>query len=478
MAHSKPLVLDVDGTLLKTDLSYESFWSALSQAPLATLAACFAHLGKPAPLKRALASLGPLETERLPVNPVVAEIAEAALEGGSAVVLCTSGPVEAVAELAAVNGLGDQVFGSDGAVNLKGKAKAAVLIEAFGRDGYHFAGSRGGDRPVFEAADGVILVGRHGALAEDLKQEGKEVSEIASGWRGLDLFKTLRLHHWPKSLLLLLPLLSAQIWPQESLLSLAGSMLVFALASSFAYLINDLLDLSPDRQHPRKQKRAFASGAVPIKIGMRSATILLIAALCGAAALGWQFAVVLVSFVALSLAYGLGLKRLAWVDLFVLAALNLLRVIGGAVAAGLALSTHLLIWLLPIFVMLAASKRLSEFGELGEGASLPGRGYHAEDAQNLRNFAWLGAVAALIAFFAYSFTANGLALYPEQWMLWLALLPMALWLRRIITLGTTAQHERDPLLTALVDLPALALMLITFGTVYGAAGIWQRLFGV
>ena len=90
MAEPRPLVLDVDGTFLKTDMLYECFWAGLGRAPLATLRACARHLRHPARLKAELATIAPLRTDLLPVNPDIAGYAVSAVADGREVVLASA----------------------------------------------------------------------------------------------------------------------------------------------------------------------------------------------------------------------------------------------------------------------------------------------------------------------------------------------------------------------------------------------------
>ena len=127
MHDQKPLVLDVDGTFLKTDLLFEGFWAGLGRNPLATLHAAARHFRNPARLKADLAEIAPLRLDLMPVDPVIAEVVQAAQSEGREVCLASASDQKLVGALAAQHGLSAQFFASDGTTNLKGAAKAAAL---------------------------------------------------------------------------------------------------------------------------------------------------------------------------------------------------------------------------------------------------------------------------------------------------------------------------------------------------------------
>jgi 4-hydroxybenzoate polyprenyltransferase len=180
---------------------------------------------------------------------------------------------------------------------------------------------------------------------------------------------------------------------------------------------------------------------------------------------------------ALSLAYSLRLKRLRWIDIFTLAALYTLRVVAGAAASRVDASVFMLIFIFPVFVTLGCVKRLTELTLANNDERLPGRGYGRPDRSDLVNVASLGMAGALVIFFLYSFSEQARALYPTQWLMWVALIPIAGWLFRMIRLGYYGKQDYDPIVFALKDKRGIGLLMITLSLMFYAAGLWQRWFG-
>ncbi|MDP3860920.1 MAG: UbiA family prenyltransferase [Phaeovulum sp.] len=472
---AKPLVLDVDGTFLKTDMLLEAFWCGLGRAPFATLA-CLRHLAHPARLKAELARVAPLRTDLLPLNPEVAALALASHAEGREVVLASASDVTQVARLAADYGFSTQVYASDGAVNLKGEAKAQALLRDMGERGFDYAGNSTADLAVWKRAENALVVGRVRGT-EALTAAGQTVVQLPGGWSWRALAKALRPHQWVKNVLLLLPMIASHHFDSATLVQVLWGILAFSAAASAIYIVNDLLDLEADRLHPTKCHRPFASGAVPIGVGMAASGALAALALGVAAALNPSVLGVVALYMLTSLAYSLRLKRMRWVDIATLAALYTLRVVAGAAAGQVDTSVYMLIFIFPVFVTLGCVKRLTELTLATSDERLPGRGYGRPDRGDLLNVAGLGVFGALLIFFRYSLSEQGRELYPDTWLLWLAMLPMGWWLIRMVVLGWRGKQDYDPIVFALRDKLGLGILMLTLSLMFWAAGMWSDWFG-
>jgi len=196
-----------------------------------------------------------------------------------------------------------------------------------------------------------------------------------------------------------------------------------------------------------------------------------VAALALAAWLSLALLGIVTLYMVLSLAYSLKLKRMRWIDIATLAGLYTLRVIAGAVAADVVASGFLVAFIFPTFITLGCVKRLTELTLAKSDERLPGRGYGRPDRGDLLNVAGLGTFGALLAFFLYSFTPAAQALYTHPWQLWLALIPIAAWLIRMVVLGWTGQQDYDPIVFAMKDKIGIALILLTLTVMFSASSI-------
>lgn len=474
----KPLVLDLDGTLLRTDMLFECLWAGLARNPIGTLSAIVRNLGSLAAMKQELASLASLRTDLLPVNEDILALARQAEEAGRPVVVASASDISLVRGVADCHGTNWQAFGSDGVTNLKGQAKAALLTEKFGAAGFDYAGDSSADMAVWQAADACILVGSSAAARTRLDAAGHGTIEVGNAWRMRDLLRALRPHQWVKNVLLLLPMLAAHAFELPILLSVIWGMVAFSAAASAIYIVNDLLDLEADRQHETKNKRPFAAGTVPIQVGMVAFLVCVLTACLVAISLNVGFLAVVLLYMVISLAYSLRLKRMRWIDIATLASLYTIRVVGGAAAASVSASGFMLVFVFPIFVALGAVKRMTELALAEDDTPLPGRGYSRRDQSDLLNFAWLGLVGALVTFTLYTVSEQAIELYPTRWMLWLALVPMAFWILRMIRLGYFGKMDYDPIVFALRDKRGLGLLSLILSMMFYAAGLWQEWFGL
>lgn len=185
--------------------------------------------------------------------------------------------------------------------------------------------------------------------------------------QALGLFQLLRPKQWVKNTFVLAPLIFSGefLFPGAAINALLA-MLLFCLAASSAYIVNDLRDVERDRQHHQKSKsRPLASGAVSVP-----AALILLTLLYTILALGWFLfpgvITVIVGYLLLNLAYTFALKQQPVVDIFTIAIGFVLRVYAGAVALDVPVSFWMFITTLCLALYLAAIKRRQELRQHGK----------------------------------------------------------------------------------------------------------------
>jgi 4-hydroxybenzoate polyprenyltransferase len=183
------------------------------------------------------------------------------------------------------------------------------------------------------------------------------------------LVRALRPEQWLKNGFVVAPLVfSGRVTEPEAWLPCAVAVVGFCAASSATYLVNDLIDREVDRQHPEKRLRPVASGQVGVGLASVTTAMLMLVAFATAVVLGLQFALALGGYLALTTVYSLGLKHAVFVDVMVLAAGFVLRVVGGAVAIDVPISRWLLLCAFLLALYLALGKRRAELVLLGAEA--------------------------------------------------------------------------------------------------------------
>ena len=469
---AKPLVIDVDNSLLRTDMLLECFWVAIGKHAPDAIAKSFENLTNRGRLKHELAELSELDVARLPVNEDVLAIAKQAQAEGREVILASASDQRLVNSLAERFGLDGEHFGSNPELNLAGEAKGAALVDRYGEGGFTYVGDAAVDVKVWAKADRAIAVNPSIHVLRALKAMGKDVETVAGGWRWQDLLRAMRPHQWVKNVLLLLPFIAAHRVDFFGIEVVLMAMVAFSLAASSIYIINDLLDLDADRQHERKRNRPFAAGTVPIKVGMITSIGLGLSAVTIAAALGWKMLGVVAVYMSLSLAYSVYLKALRWVDIWVLATLYTLRVVAGSIAVSVAASGWFIAFLFPVFMSLGCVKRMTELSRTKAEGRVPGRAYAKVDRPDLLNMAVMAALFGNVIFLTYTYSETAQELYVGIWELRWCVIPISAWMVRMITTGWAGTQNYDPIVFAMRDRVGLALMVVTVLGLVNAAGGW------
>jgi len=475
---SRPLCVDLDGTLLRTDLLWESFLRLLRQRPVTALLALLQLLRGRSRLKAFIGMRVQLAGCCIPFNENFLAWLKTEKANGRRLVLATASDA-ALAKQILPEGLFTEVIGSDAGQNLKGRNKLEVLRQKF-PDGYDYAGNSTADRPIWNAAHSSILVNAPQRIEEELARSGKLEAIFPAECTGRGLWlRALRLHQWSKNALVFVPAITSHsIFRPVILWPLAVLFLSLSLAASSLYIVNDLLDLDADRKHPRKSQRPFASARLPIIGGLLAAPLLLTLALGVALLLSWRTMFVVAAYAALSFAYSLVLKRIAPLDMFALAALYIFRIAAGGVTVGIHLTSWLILFSLFFFLSLACCKRVAELVLLRRAGvrQASGRGYGDIDLEQMNTFGVAATYTSSVIFALYLNSAQVRLLYAYPVWLWL-LVPLVLyWQTRVWMLTWRAEMQDDPVAFALRDRFSYALGLITSLVILAAkfipAPIW------
>jgi len=459
-----PLVVDLDGSVVRTDLLVETAALLLKHHPLQALHMPLWLLGGRAHLKAEVARRVVPDVAQLPYRRAVLEYLQAERESGRRLVLATAAD-ERLARLVADRlGLFDAVFASDGRTNLSGEHKRERLVAELGEGGFDYVGNSARDLPVWRSARRAVLVGTSARLH-------REAARLASVDRVLDdgdggpmpYLRALRLHHWLKNLLVFTPLVAAQRLDDAALVAQAAlGFLAFGLCASSVYLLNDLMDLESDRHHPRKRDRALAAGRVSLPAVLGLIPALLATAFALSLALPAGFAATLGGYLALNVAYSLHLKSVAILDVLVLAGLYTVRIIAGSAAVDLWPSDWLLAFSMFLFLSLALVKRYAELMAMRavEGARARARGYQLDDAELLASLGGGAGYLAVLVLALYIENAPGRALYRHPQLLWVLCVLLLYWISHLWLMAHRRRMHDDPLVFAVRDPVSQALLAL------------------
>lgn len=478
MSHEPVLVVDMDGTLTRTDTMHEAVLSLLASDQWRLMALAASIFDGKAAFKRRLADTVVVDADTLPLDETVLAMLRAARAGGRRTALVSAADQRQVDAVAARVGLFDEAHGTGGPQsgpgNLSGAAKAAFLNARFGAGRYDYVGDSRADLPVWASARKAVTVGASASLKAAAERQAPGAEHIVPPARGLGrlvpYLRALRPHQWLKNLLVFLPMLAAQDFP--ALWPSVVAFVAFSLTASSVYLINDMVDLKADRAHPTKRHRPFAAGTVPLSFGMVAAPLLALAAAVVALLFTpLLFVGVLAIYYVATFAYSFWLKRKVIVDILTLAGLYTMRILGGGAATGIVLSPWLLAFSMFLFLALAAVKRQAELTELERAGrrSTSGRGYRTDDLPIMRGMALAAGNAAVLVFALFINSPETAVRYANPEILWLVCPLLLFWVSRMVMVAHRGRLVSDPVVFAATD-PCSQLVVAAAGAaVIGAS---------
>jgi len=471
------LCVDLDGTLIATDMLWESLMLLLRQQPLQLINLPIWVLRGKSYFKQKIAEVTEVNAATLPFRSDVLTFLQREKENGRKIVLATASDKKIAEAIKRETELFSGVFASDGLTNCSGPNKSKVLVESFGSKGFDYIGNGRVDMPIWEAARYALLVDPSRRLLKKAEREVtvKYVFRRTQN-RLIELLKAIRVHQWVKNLLVFVPVIMAhKLFDPALLFRSVCAFFAFSLCASGIYVLNDLLDLPSDRQHPKKKFRPFASGALSIPTGVSIAPILLAGAFLFAyLTLPVLFIGILGLYYLTTTAYSFVLKKIAILDILILAGLYTLRIFAGGMATGVPISAWLLAFSMFLFLSLALMKRYTELNvmQMSGSENVAGRGYRLSDQPGLLSLGTTSGYLSVLVLALYINSQEVTRLYDRPLVLWLICPLLLYWITRMWFRAQRGEIDDDPLVAAIKD-PfsygiglAIAILLL--------AGVWQQ----
>lgn len=450
---SPVLCVDLDGTLIRGDLLWECIILLLKTQPTSLLRLFLWLMRGRAFAKQELAKRVQLDPSRLPYRQEVLDFLQEERRAGRRIVLVTAAD-SALAKIVAQHlGVFDEVYASDGKENLIGGKKASFLAVQFAETGFDYVGDSAADLEVWQHARAAYVVGSQGRAEQAAALTTVQALFAEEGPSLRVWINALRGHHWAKNLLLFLPLMLSHNLSLAPVLRTVAGFVLYGFCASGLYILNDLLDLHSDREHPWKKERPFAAGRLSIPEGVVVSSSLLACAVGLGTFLDLQFGLALVGYAALTMFYSLYIKKVALLDVFVLSSFYSFRILAGALISGTPLSQWFLAFSMFFFLSLAMAKRYSELLHAKDliASGNSGRGYHVNDRELLLSFGVGSSFSAVVIFSLYVQSQDVRVLYlSPEWLLLLC--PIVLyWLGRTWLLAHRGELKEDPVTLAIRD---------------------------
>lgn len=444
---SNIIVCDLDGTLIKTDMLFESVFLLIKKNPIYILLLPIWLAKGKAHLKSEIEKIIKINPESLPYNNDVISFLENEKNKGNKLVLATASNQNIANKIGDYLNIFDEVYGSSKDFNLKSKNKRDFLNDKFGKGKYSYIGDSSADLKVWKDSKFAYVINNGLAKKHKIDNLKEEIGDKPKSTLKL-IIKEIRVYQWVKNFLLFIPALMAHKTNLDIYTTLSISFIAFSLLASSVYVLNDLLDLEADRQHPRKKNRPFASGNLSLLYGFILLPILIVISFgLSISYLPFEFTLTLLIYYIITNLYSFKLKKLELLDIITLASLYTIRIISGGFAVDVPISPWLLAFSMFMFLSLALLKRYTELLTMLKENKLTasGRGYHVEDIDIIRSFGTASAYISILVYALYAYSEQVQVLYNKPIIMWVVAVLLLYWITRIWFLAHRGKMTDDPI---------------------------------
>lgn len=442
----KPILfVDLDESLIKTDILREQLIRSLAVSPWKTLKLLFRKKFLPASVKAAIAAEIDTDPSTLPYNDDVLALIHHAKKDKREIVLATATHEKVAKKIAKYLGVFDAVLATTDTHNCKGRKKLKMMQDYAAGRPFDYVGDSHADIPIFKETQTAYIVGSlryphpHKVIARPSILQ--------------PFLKAIRPHQWAKNTLIFLPLLTSHKLTWLTILTGVFGFICFSMAASAIYLINDMVDVEDDRHHSDKKNRPFARGDLTVDEGLWLSSLLLVTTIILSSLWQPEGLWVLLSYIALTYLYSFSLKTQPVLDVFCLSTLYAIRVLYGQVINGIESSSWLLAFCVFFFLSLAFIKRTAEI-EITKGKAQPlttRRGYQITDDFLLKSAGICSGLLSILVLTLYINSAQVTKLYMHPDYLWGAAYVLLYWKLRLWLITTRGKMNQDPVLFALKD---------------------------
>ena len=454
-----PLVVDMDGTLIKVDSLQEAFVQLSFRQPLQALRALLALKGGRASFKASVAAHMVPDARTIPLEQSVVEAIRQAKAKGRKVYLATAADRRFADVVAQSVAHFDGVFASESGVNLKGRHKADYIVQKFGKGGFDYIGNDAADIPVWREARTAIISGASARELQHYRAEIPQLVSLNSRVRSFtDYFRALRPQKWLKNALVAVPAMAAHDSSAHTIEATLIAFLCFCFAASGVYVLNDMLDLQQDRGHLYKRHRPFAAGVLQLKDAVWLVCLCMALAALLSVYLPLAFKLAVTAYIAGAVAYTLSARSVPGLDVVALAALYGTRLWAGSAATGVGLSFWLAVVCAFAFLSLAFARRSVEtiLSQKRDGSR--------EGRRILNTYPYFAVLYGLVAIVAFAFHINDVkALYHRPELLWASWIAFGFWLGRIFSLARRGRMAGDPITFSVTDWISLTAAIAMIG---------------
>ena len=268
-----------------------------------------------------------------------------------------------------------------------------------------------------------------------------------------NIIKIIRPYQWVKNTLVFIPMLMSHDLNLENLILSIKAFIILSLTASSIYVINDIVDIKSDQNHPYKKNRPLAAGL--ISLNQCKTLIIFLLFLCIISLLGvnTNFLLLVIFYFIISNLYTFILKKFIIIDLLILSSLYTLRIMGGGFITDISVSIWLLSFSIFFFISLASVKRRIELinVEKFKKKEISGRGYTPSDKKIINFISVSSGFISILVLIFYINSPQVLKLYSYPDILWGMCLIMLFWISRMIVNSNKGRIKDDPIIYAIKD---------------------------
>ncbi len=452
----KKLIVDLDKSLIKIDLFSELLCIAIINNPIIFLKTLFFLCKSKAYAKKFLSENIIIDLKNIPYNQSVVELINEYKENDYKIILTTGASKIHAEKIVQYLKIFDDFISSDEKINNVRNTKLKLIKNRYDTK-FTYIGSSLKDISIWKECGKAIIVGKKKTVEKKLRAINVNIIQVLDDKNklGHNVLNQLRVYQWSKNFLLFIPSISSHkiFEPNYDYINSLYGFFSFSLAASSIYILNDIIDLQNDREHPQKAIRPLASGQISTFFGLILFLICFSSSLMTSLLIGIDFFTIIIVYFFLNLIYSKYIKKLIVIDVILLTLFYVIRIIAGHFMDNIIFSSWLFSFSTCLFLSLVLLKRYSELIFLKKkNLSLDtGKGYASEDASIIQTVGISSGLISALLLILYSRSEQAQTLYQTPIIL-AALAPsIILWISRIWLRAKRGEINIDPVLYLLRD---------------------------
>ncbi|MDB2387562.1 UbiA family prenyltransferase [bacterium] len=455
------IVVDLDKSLLKTDLFVESFFKLIFSKPWLVFKVLKKLIISKSKCKSYVASNININPQNLPYNKRVLDLVTNYKNKGNSIILSTGAPRKHAEQIYNYLNIFEEFYSSTNEINNVGIEKLKSLKKN-NIDEFIYLGDSNKDFQIWNFCKKAIVVNLERKKINKLKKMGVKIYQEINTKQNTfsDFLKQIRIHQWLKNILLFVPTFAAhEIFNLSFFVNCVAAFLSFSLIASSVYIYNDFLDLDNDRSHITKKHRPLSSAKIDSLTAAFLMSLLFLVGFIISFKISFSFFVLCSIYIILNVLYSGVFKKIIAIDIILLSFFYMVRLFGGFVINDTEFSIWLTGFLFGVFLSLGSMKRFIEIIKLKEKPS--GRGYLYSDLSTIQTIGISSGIIAALILILYSVSENVFKLYNSPQLILLVVPLYLYWILRIWILASRKVVNMDPVVFIIKDPPTYVILLLS-----------------